>query len=177
MKVKDFTVDELKKICNHYHNKNSKCKDGCPFTKDDSDCCIRAIDGTVVANAEAQNLYIPIETVYEVFGKAYKPAGCKSFAEEAYISHINLQKDLNPKSIFENAPNIKEETVEYSETDAKTTETVLKTANMNLDDYNVYGSKLADVKEINRLKEENLELKLIIGELQHKIFKLEKDKE
>ena len=42
-------------------------------------------------------------------------------------------------------------------------------------DYNVYGSKLEDVREINRLKDENLELKLIIGEMQHKIFKLHKE--
>lgn len=42
-------------------------------------------------------------------------------------------------------------------------------------DYNVYGSKLEDVREINRLKEENLELKLIIGEMQHQIFKLHKE--
>ena len=42
-------------------------------------------------------------------------------------------------------------------------------------DYNVYGSKLEDVREINRLKEENLELKLIIGEMQHKMFKLHKE--
>lgn len=40
---------------------------------------------------------------------------------------------------------------------------------------NVYGSKLKDIQEINRLKEENLELKLIIGEMQHKIFKLHKE--
>ena len=39
---------------------------------------------------------------------------------------------------------------------------------------NVYGSKLEDVQEINRLKDENLELKLIIGDMQLKIFKLSK---
>lgn len=43
------------------------------------------------------------------------------------------------------------------------------------DNYNVYGSKLEDIREINRLKDENLELKLIIGEMQHKIFKLHKE--
>lgn len=42
-------------------------------------------------------------------------------------------------------------------------------------EYNTFGSKLEDVREINRLKDENLELKLIIGEMQHKIFKLHKE--
>lgn len=39
-------------------------------------------------------------------------------------------------------------------------------------EYNVYGSKLEDVREINRLKDENLSLKLIIGDMQLKIFTL-----
>lgn len=39
-------------------------------------------------------------------------------------------------------------------------------------EYNVYGSKLEDVREINRLKDENLTLKLIIGDMQLKIFEL-----
>lgn len=37
---------------------------------------------------------------------------------------------------------------------------------------NVYGSKLTDVQEINRLKDENLTLKLIIGDMELKIFEL-----
>ena len=37
---------------------------------------------------------------------------------------------------------------------------------------NAFGSKLSDIKEINRIKDENLELKLIIGDMQLKIFKL-----
>lgn len=39
-------------------------------------------------------------------------------------------------------------------------------------EYNVYGSKLEDIREINRLKDENLELKLIIGEQSLELFKL-----
>lgn len=42
-------------------------------------------------------------------------------------------------------------------------------------EYNVYGSKLEDVQEINRLKDENLELKLIIGEMQLEIYKLHRE--
>ena len=42
-------------------------------------------------------------------------------------------------------------------------------------EYNTFGSKFEDIQEINRLKDENLELKLIIGEMQHKIFKLHKE--
>lgn len=41
------------------------------------------------------------------------------------------------------------------------------------DERNVFGSRLDDVKEINRLRDENLELKLIIGDMQLKIFRLE----
>lgn len=39
-------------------------------------------------------------------------------------------------------------------------------------EYNAHGSKLEDIREINRLKDENLELKLIIGEMQLEIYKL-----
>lgn len=133
MKICDYTVKQLKDICDKYYNACSDCNKDCPFLKLGDGGCIRsALNKTVLIETKIldKELDIPIKDTDKSDEKETVANKC---------AHANLGCEN------ENA------------------------------DYNVYGSKLEDIQEINRLKDENLELKLIIGDMQLKIFKLAKE--
>ena len=60
----------------------------------------------------------------------------------------------------------------FFDDDDETNDLKNEDSNTISEDYNVYGSKLSDIDEINRLKLENSILKQVVGDLELEIYKL-----